>query len=196
MPFIPTTGGEYIVIGIDANGCTDADTVNVTIFPQPLQIELEQGMSGNLFVNTTDPTTEWFLDGDDLNHTGFSFFYDEEPYCNGVYSVIHTDENGCQSFDTLEVTDSSCDEDTSNVNNYYLESFNVYPNPSSGKVFIDFESTKERSIQVFNIQGKLIESVNKIDITYVLNLENHETGTYIIKIREGDFILHSKVIKQ
>jgi hypothetical protein len=196
VPFIPTTGGEYIVIGIDANGCTDADTVNVTIFPQPLQIELEQGMSGNLFVNTTDPTTEWFLDGDDLNHTGFSFFYDEEPYCNGVYSVIHTDENGCQSFDTLEVTDSSCDEDTSNVNNYYLESFNIYPNPSSGKVFIDFESTKERSIQVFNIQGKLIKSVNKIDITYVLDLENHEIGTYIIKIREGDFILHSKVIKQ
>lgn len=195
-PFVPVTSGEYIVIGIDANGCSDADTVNVTIFPQPLQIEIEQGMSGNLFVNTTDPITEWFLDGDALNHTGFSFFYDEQPYCDGVYSVIHTDENGCQSFDTLEVTDSSCEDDTSNLTNPYLESFNIYPNPTNGKINIDFESNKKRTIRVYNVQGRLITELDSFDITYVLDLVKFDTGTYIIKIIEGEFILHSKVIKQ
>jgi len=153
-------------------------------------------MSGNLFVNTTDPITEWFLDGDALNHTGFSFFYDEQPYCDGVYSVIHTDENGCQSFDTLEVTDSSCEDDTSNLTNPYLESFNIYPNPTNGKINIDFESNKQRIIRVYNVQGRLITELDSFDITYVLDLVKFDTGTYIIKIIEGEFILHSKVIKQ
>jgi hypothetical protein len=153
-------------------------------------------MSGNLFVNTTDPTTEWFLDGIAIGYTGFSFFYDEEPYCNGEYSVIHTDENGCQTFDTLEVTDSSCDDDTSNVNNNYLQNFNVYPNPTSGKVIIDFETVAERSIEVYNIQGKRIESLNALDASFELNLEKHEVGTYILHITEGSYLFHAKIIKQ
>jgi hypothetical protein len=195
-PFIPTVGGQYIVIGIDANGCTGQDEVNVTIFPPAFQIELEQGMSGNLFVNTTQPTTEWFLDGSAIGHTGFSFFYDEEPYCNGVYSVIHTDENGCQSFDTLEVTDASCENDTSNVSNQYLQNFNVYPNPTSGKFFIDFESTQRRTIKVYSIQGKLVHEMEQTGISYVLDLDNQNSGTYILLIQEGSYILHSKIIKQ
>ena len=63
-------------IGIDENGCQDRDTINLTIYPFPSQIELTQGMSGNLFVNLNDGLTEWFLDGINLNHNGTSFFYD------------------------------------------------------------------------------------------------------------------------
>ena len=193
VPFVPSETSEYMVLGIDNNGCESSDTVQVTIFPNPHQIEIEQGLSGNLFVNTTDPTTEWYLDGDPLNHTGFSFFYDEEPYCNGFYSVIHTDENNCQSFDTLEITDAC--PDTANIESFNKVDFRVYPNPTESLINIEFESFEERQIQLFDVQGKIIfeQKTNNQNISF--DISSVEKGSYIVKIIQENRTGHARIIK-
>lgn len=194
----PTTTGSYVLVGIDNNGCVNRDTIQLTIYPFPSQIELSQGMSGNLFVNLNDGTTDWFLDGNSLNHSGTSFFYDSVPYCNGLYSVVYTDENGCETTDQLAITDACQDtiDTTINVQQFFQESFSVFPNPTVGAVTIQFESLKDRTILVQNTQGKLVHSSEALDDNYFVDLSLLAKGTYMIVILSEDGVIRTRVVKQ
>lgn len=195
--FVPGNTGEYELVGITEDGCVDKDTVLVTIYPNPIQIELSVGMSGNLFVNTSDGMTEWFQDGASLDHTGTSFFYDSIPYCEGEYSVVFTDENGCNSYDTIMV-DSSMTTGTCNVglDDYAIEEVSIYPNPTLDKVYIDFDGTKERTIQVYSSTGQLVQELLINEQSTSVDLTQNERGTYFITITSDDSILRARVVKQ
>jgi len=194
----PSTTGSYVLVGIDNNGCVNRDTMQLTIFPFPSQVELSQGMSGNLFINLNDGTTDWFLDGNSLNHTGTSFFYDSLPFCNGVYSVVYTDENGCETTDEIIITDACQDtiDTTINVAQFYKESFVVFPNPTVDKVNIQFESMQKRTILVNDSQGKLILHLEGLDDQYFIDLSHLAKGTYTLAILSDGTVTRSKVIKQ
>lgn len=194
--FVPSGGGEFVLVGITPDGCEDRDTVLVTIFPFPTQIDLTVGMSGNLFVNTTDGTTDWSLDGVSLNHTGTSFFYDSVPYCEGEYTVEYTDENGCMTFDTILV-DASMTSGTCNVGltDYATEEVSIYPNPTLNNVYIDFDSAKERLIKIFSSTGQLVQELSTTDQTTSVDLSNNEKGTYFITIISDNTISRVRVIK-
>ena len=197
VPFIPNATGNYMVIGVDENGCEDRDTVLVTIYPQPFQIQITQGMSGNLFVNTSDGTTTWFLDGAPLNHTGTSFFYDSIPYCDGLYSVLYTDENGCQTSDELEIEGSCIVDDTLSITSQQMsDPFRLFPNPTADEFNIEFEQAKERTISVYSPEGKLIHQVVIHDQSIVLSLDQDARGTYMLTIQSDNSIVRSRVIKQ
>jgi len=195
--FIPSSTGQYELVGITTDGCEDRDTVLVTIFPAPTQIELTVGMSGNLFVNTSAGNTDWFQDGISLNHSGTSFFYDSIPYCEGEYSVEFTDENGCSSYDTI-VVDSSMTSGTCNVGlaNYVLEDVNIYPNPTLNKVYIDFESIKTRTVQVYSSTGQLVQEHSTKELSTSIDLSQNERGTYFVTIISDHSVSRTRVIKQ
>lgn len=194
--FVPSGGGEYVLVGISPDGCEDRDTVLLTIFPFPTQIELTVGMSGNLFVNTTDGTTEWSQDGVSLNHTGASFFYDSIPYCEGEYTVEYTDENGCKTFDTIQV-DASMTSGTCNVGLSELttEDVNIYPNPTLDKVYIDFKSAQKRTIQVYSSTGQLVQELLVEEQSSSIDLSQNERGAYFITIISENTISRSRVVK-
>lgn len=194
--FVPGNTGEYELVGITEDGCIDKDTVLVTIYPNPSQVEITRGMSGNLFVNLADGTTDWFLDGVSLNHSGTSFFYDSIPYCEGEYSVEYTDENGCQSFDTFQV-DSSMTSGTCNVglSDYIIEEVNIYPNPTLNKVYIDFDAAKNRMIQIYSSTGQLVQELSIVNQSISIDLSQNERGTYFITIISENSISRARVIK-
>lgn len=194
----PSNTGSYVLVGINNNGCVNRDTMQLTIFPFPSQVELSQGMSGNLFINLNDGTTDWFLDGNSLNHTGTSFFYDSLPFCNGVYSVVYTDENGCETTDEIIITDACQDtiDTTINVAQFYKESFVVFPNPTVDKVTIQFESIQKRTILVNDSQGKLILHLEGLDDQYFIDLSHLAKGTYTLAILSDGTVTRSNVIKQ
>lgn len=195
--FVPGNTGDYELVGISEDGCIDKDTVLVTIYPNPSQIELSVGMSGNLFVNTANGTTEWYQDGASLDHTGTSFFYDSIPYCEGDYSVIFTDENGCNSYDTISV-DSSMTTGTCNVglDDYAIEEVSIYPNPTLYKVYMDFDGIKERTIQVYSSTGKIVQELSVHEQSISVDLSQNERGTYFITITSDDSISRARVVKQ
>lgn len=195
--FIPSGSGEYVLVGITADGCEDRDTVLVTIFPNPTQIELTVGMSGNLFVNISTGTTDWYQDGVSLNHTGTSFYYDSIPFCEGEYSVEYTDENGCKTYDTIMV-DTSMTSGSCNVglSDYTIEDVNIYPNPTLNKVYIDFDGAKKRTIYVYSSTGQLVEQISINDQSTSIDLSQKERGTYIITILSENSISRTRVIKQ
>ena len=98
--FNPTVTNEYVVIGIDVNGCLGTDTVNVTINALPTvnagnDLTVCAGTSVTLSGSGAD-TYSWnnsITDGVSVN-----------PTVSNEYVVIGIDVNGCLGTDTVNVT--------------------------------------------------------------------------------------------
>lgn len=78
--------------------------------------------------------------------------------------------------------------------------FNIYPNPSSGIINIDFyePSSKEITFTVLNAVGKVVynETINnsKNGIQTIISLENKPKGVYLLQIRSRNDLHTKKII--
>ena len=74
-----------------------------------------------------------------------------------------------------------------------ISNFNIHPNPSSSNVKISAIETQIKTIDVYDLNGKLVISnqYNSVAITD-LNISNLSNGIYILKINNK---FTSKVVK-
>jgi gliding motility-associated-like protein len=103
----PTSPTYYVVIGTDANGCTDSDSVYVDLFPQP-------------FIQTNPDVFAMYGDEVQLSATSTTsgtYFWSPAEYlscvaCNSpvaspnetsTYTVSYTDQNGCSAQDNVTI---------------------------------------------------------------------------------------------
>ena len=63
--------------------------------------------------------------------------------CAGIYSVIVTDANGCEITGSVVVDQMTGLEEFSEITN-----INLFPNPSSGKVFLEMDFNQNLDISV------------------------------------------------
>lgn len=74
------------------------------------------------------------------------------------------------------------------------ESFNIYPNPAQDFIYINSTSNNPiDSVELFNLQGKLIikkEKTNAIDVSSL------KSGIYIMKIKSNNMIESKRIIKE
>ena len=99
-PFTPITTNNYIVTGVDGNGCINVDTVAVNVLPLPnvnagqdIAICIGSGAS----VSGSGATTYLWNNG---VSNGVNFF----PNTTQTYTVIGTGANGCSAQDSVVVT--------------------------------------------------------------------------------------------
>jgi hypothetical protein len=76
-----------------------------------------------------------------------------------------------------------------------LENFSMYPNPSSGKVFFNFEKNQERVLTVRDISGKVILSKVTSSNTEI-DFNNYGKGIYLVNIQSENGSITEKVIIQ
>lgn len=197
--FAPTAATSLVVFGTSADGCLGKDTINVTMYPYPVQIQITQGFSGNLFVNYNQGTSYWSFDGVDTGITGASFFYDTVVYCNGLYEVEYVDENGCKSYDALTVSgETSCLDpvDTASLNTHERTQLNVYPNPTRNHVTISFENSELRTVGIYSMEGVLVRKMNSQETELVLDMTDLVNGTYMVTVEGGNSFARARVVKQ
>jgi len=97
---------------------------------------------------------------------------------------------------TLELSDCQSDIFTSSTEELFdANSIKVYPNPSSGLLTIDASEKTLESIQVFDLDGRLVKSLSQIHGTEKeINLGDLAKGIYLIKIQLNDMIVVRKII--
>ncbi len=99
VAFTPTATNNYSVIGTDANGCTNTDTVQVVVNALPIVIAgINQTVCAGTAVTlsgTGAVTYSW----DNSINDGVAF----TPTNTATYTVIGTDANGCIDTDQLQV---------------------------------------------------------------------------------------------
>jgi len=100
------------------------------------------------------------------------------------YNLPVETNNAVTTFETLSRGDFAAD-----------ESVKIYPNPSSGVVNIS-AATHVQSMELYDVQGRLLQSVIINDTAGALNISQRSQGIYFLKIRTDAGVKVEKIIKQ
>jgi hypothetical protein len=128
----------------------------------------------------------WFLDGVELSGQTNSTL---TALVNGVYLVEVTDDNGCSSTATFVYNSAGLA--------FEQLEFTVYPNPTSGEVFLTTNGIQFEGILVVDALGREVfnetifhEGVFKIDLSHL------ESGVYNLHLVSSIGLANKRLIKK
>lgn len=86
------------------------------------------------------------------------------------------------------------------VESYTIENVSVYPNPTTDNVCVTIpeqDGVKDCVCQIYDITGRMLQSVKMNDNTTVLNLKDYAQGLYLLEIyNNGQLLQTIKITKQ
>ncbi len=185
----PTENTLYVVTGVGANGCSNTDSVFVTVKPNESP-SISIALDGFTLVSTIASGNQWYKDGNmipaETNQT-----LNASIYWSGNYYTKVNNVNGCVS-------------DTSNnilmifqgINSSIIPSLKFYPNPNKGEFSIDIKSMPASNFQLFvyNSLGQLIQSSNFNTMNNKINLGEVPSGLYRVVLRNGSIVYRGSVV--
>lgn len=189
VPFTAEVGSNsYLVTGIDANGCSNTDIVMVTVNNVPVatataanQLTIVASPAGMSYQWVDCATNTPILGANNQTFTATA---------NGSYKVIVTGMGGCA--DT-----SAC----VNINSVGLENnqadlgISLYPNPTTGNVFVNMPATEEATITVFDAQGKVVMTLENAQNGSVIELSEVQYGMYMIQVANANGSNTFRIVK-
>jgi hypothetical protein len=184
--FVPSVAGEGVHVltwsYTDANGCTITGTVTMTVYPVATTPVVTQTASTILTAsNNGYDTYQWYKNGVELvGQTNQTLSINSA----GNYQVRGYTINGCSSLSAaLNIGGGVFDVVPKG---YDIAETTLYPNPSTGKVFVDLGETLETvSIEVFDARGAKVKT---------FNFENMTSSTVEIELSELPSAMYHVVI--
>jgi subtilisin family serine protease len=70
----------------------------------------------------------------------------------------------------------------------------VFPNPSTNELFINTNSESKLSLAIFNLEGKLIKSIENYQSKQGIDISKIENGVYLCKVVSKEFTETQKFI--
>jgi hypothetical protein len=80
------------------------------------------------------------------------------------------------------------------IANVTEKGFVIYPNPSTGYFNLEFTTTNERTISVYNQFGQLVNHFVTYEVNNSLNLSNLAAGVYYLNINQDNNTSTEKLI--
>lgn len=110
------------------------------------------------------------------------------PSANTTYSVVGTDGNGCSSDAQVTVIVNP-----DGVGEEQMNAFEIFPNPTNGKVTVVCDEME--SVSILSMTGQQIEFVETNDNHTIVDFTNYLPGTYMVVIHKKDGgIIYNKII--
>ncbi len=69
----------------------------------------------------------------------------------------------------------------------------LWPNPTSGEIFLDSDNGEIARIRIFNLNGEEIEKIEEQDLQYI-DLRHLQNGVYAAEISGNNFSVYKKII--
>lgn len=184
----PLCASSYELVIIDSMGCTLTDTV-ILSEPFPL-IATAVFVSNPTSIGACDGVANGSVTG---GVTPYSFLWNGctptilsstiitpniNILCDGEYQFMVEDMNGCiDSSDCITITDppTNINESTNNINN-------IYPNPTSGLINIEFSDKVilPLTIELIDVKGKIVKDFSITNKNSVIDLTSLPIGVYVL----------------
>ena len=156
----------------------------------PMNVELTEDETGeeNIMVLTWEAPEQG-------NPTGYNVFVNGELVAENITDMEYTFAGEFGTFYVTEVQSvygdmTSVKAATSKTNTWAVaenteNSCHVYPNPASNMVRIDATSELQQ-IDIYNVLGALVETINVSGKSVQLNLANYSNGVYFLNINHAE----------
>lgn len=190
------SAGNHTVTITDNNGCETTAIIDITE-PDTLMLAMSSTPSSDItFLGTATATVgggtpnytySWNTNPIQTTQTAVDLSGQE------FYTVTVVDANNCQIIDSVFVVS------TVNVNDFSeINHFNIYPNPSSGKVNleIDLDQKLDIEIRLINSIGQEVITMqlqNTISIRQSFDWEELPKGMYWLSVSSSDKVLVEKI---
>ncbi len=178
-----TRSGTYNQMFTNASGCDSLVTLNLTLVDTSISIN-----NNILTANTANATYQW-LDCDNgfapiSGATGQTF----EPTANGSYAVqiINggcTVQSGCFNYVNTAITA------------HELSGINVYPNPTTGKLNLDFGNLQQVSTQLIDLNGRLLMQLFFENQNGQIDMTELPAGMFFLRISSNGKTETIRVVK-
>jgi hypothetical protein len=187
--------GTYTVFVTDANGCTTLQTVTLqekllvttTINNHPGCSSCIDGSISTTVTGTGKEPYTYRWEDDNGKTVATTATADSLP--PGTYVLTVTDSSGCYITQTINLWATDI------ASNYTAANLKLYPNPSSGIVFI--ETDPDTELVVTNLQGQLVFSHKGENNNVVkLDLSNQAKGIYFLTAIHKQTKLTTKIVLQ
>lgn len=188
VSFAPATTATYTVTGTGINGCENTDQVTVVVNATPVatisvvnDVTLAASPAGMNYtwINCASGTDA--PNGSTANFTAIA---------NGSYAVIVTSAEGCSDQSDCEIISAVGLDQIANIE------MSVQPNPTAGELTINMPASLKATAQVFDAQGKLVQTESNVENGTVLHLESMTTGVYLVRVATADAVQTFRVVKQ
>ena len=189
--------GTYSVIVTDSHGCAAAGS-GTLVEPDPILTQTSSTPDNPVTVFGEGTATVNAIGGFPPYHVYWSdpFMQTTITAVNllaGKYSVRVSDNKGCQTIDSVEVTNTYGIAETSAG-----KDFGLYPNPTKGLLFLDFKSTALHTVElwVYNSAGILVYYSPKTNIqpgVLSVDLTSLPTGIYGIILKSDKEVMNRKL---
>lgn len=170
----PNCGDDLVA---DTEPC-DEPNYGIPSFPLDANNPCGTGADGEMFMNYMDYV-------DDQAMVMFTF---------GQSSRMHAAINGPRSG---LLTTTGCDAPLSVDEQIFAESFEVYPNPSSGSFTVQFQKNlpKGSEILVYNLVGELVKTISLTnELKHTLDLTDLADGVYYANLKSDKVVKSKKII--
>lgn len=185
---IYTTSGTKTAIIPNVNGCDSTITINLTINPNPVATASAQGNT-TITVLPAGMIYQWINCNTDQEISSATNQIIEPM--SGSYAAIVTNNNGCvDTSNCVTVTN------TANLDLLNTEVFNLFPNPTNGKITVNSPKMEHNKLTISDMNGRnLIENI-AFTSEIEMDLSSFETGVYFIFIENSNSIQKLKIVKE
>ncbi len=179
----PTSTFTWTVNGTDFYGCVNDTTVTITVEPPPPAPTVTN--TGMQVSSTAASSYQWYLNGDLIPDATAQ---DWSPVVNGNYSVVITDENGCESqslpvyFGTVGLLEEGVDV------------LRVYPQPADDELVIVNVKSDAR-LSMIDAAGRVVLATRarsngptRLDVSSLI------PGSYLLEVRTSGSVQRMTVL--
>ena len=76
------------------------------------------------------------------------------------------------------------------------QNVSIYPNPTSGNVTLDLSGLNARTVELFSMNGQLLNSMVPTTETMTLSLSQYANGIYFVRIYSDKGVTTQKIVKK
>ena len=111
----------------------------------------------------------------------------------GQVTITVVDDANCNLVDTINVTFDPCDASLSEIADFDVT---LYPNPNKNSFTVNAGLLEINSIQVFDMNGKMVADVTVKNKTITTLNHQLENGFYLVRIVSGNSITTQRIVVQ